>query len=211
MPSARFIRPTGISPAILLHYDFNISINDTSKNHTVAAQITGWPTINTTTFKMGTGSCYFAGNKAFSCGNVDLSQTTWSWSAWIYPTIQDAGICLAGGNAATNTGHLGIGANGGTHNLLFYAKYGVSTVFGTAVTLNQWNYCTVTKTGSTANLGVNGTVTNTTPGWTAAGSAACSIGAYANGNSYFTGYMDEVTFWNGYAIDGTIVPKRGLI
>jgi hypothetical protein len=159
------------------------------------------------------GSGYFDGTTDYlSVANntaLELGSSDFTIECWVYPTGgSGAGrdvICKRSAGGSTFGGYsLYLDTS---NNFGFVADDNTSTpwavsITGTAVTLNQWTHIAVTRSGSTWTLWRNGVSAGTATSSITINTAATSvgIGAVANGDQPFTGYISGARIVKGTAV-----------
>ena len=176
--TANFTPPTAPLTAItntnlLLNFT-NAAIFDNSSK--TVLETFGNAQISTSIKKFGTGSILFDGTgdylQAVYSPDIDLVRDTFTIEGWVYPTsantsgsrILSTGGGVAAWNATTGIQILvqttGGTASGGVLNLQISNNTGTPISVSTAavVPINQWSFISVCVSGTTAYLGINGTV-----------------------------------------------------
>jgi hypothetical protein len=140
--------------------------------------------------------------------NTAGNRTTWTWSAWVKKTSSttDREVLFSGGNAANDTDWLEFGYDNGN----FYAVSNTIAVTSSNVfrDYSAWQHIVVTYNGAqltfysngtefhsgvrTGNLGINGPYLHT-----------IGKSALTNVSRYFDGYIAEVNFIDGLALDAS--------
>ena len=133
---------------------------------------------------------------------------------WFYPTSLAATVHLIGNytaNATTDwlievlsTGTIQVFLNGSTLRLS-----------GSGVTVNQWQYISITRSGTTVTGQLNGTNLNSTPTYTLSGTFGTATKAIhigmrggSGGTNPFTGYIGDIRLVDGQAV--TTVPTAPM-
>jgi hypothetical protein len=158
------------------------------------------------------GSGYFDGTTDYlSVANntaLELGSSDFTIECWLYPTGGSGTgrdvICKRSAGSAFGGYSLYLDAS---NNFGFVADDNTSTpwavsITGTAVTLNQWTHIAVTRSGSTWTLWRNGVSAGTATSSITINTAATSvgIGAVANGDQPFTGYISGARIVKGTAV-----------
>ena len=183
----------------------------------------GTAQLSTSVKKFGTASLYLTGTTTSRLFHpyshlYDFALDTFTFEAWIYPTranttgtrIFSTGGGTAGWNSTTGI-HLLIQTSGGTTSGgQLNAQLATNTTTPTVilntsiVPINQWSFITVCVIGSTAYVGLNGTVvsgsvaTRARPSTNPTVSLGSLVGESSSSLS-FQGYMDEVRITKGIA------------
>jgi len=170
--------------------------------------------ISTSVVKFGTGSMSFNGTNSgltyvpLSLGAGDLTVEWWGY--------QNANLSYLS-NDSVYAGEIFAGNSSGALGIMFYSStqsvatniwvyvYNVSTVFqpSISISLNQWNYFALTRSGGTWRLFVNGTQVGSTS--SAAGTTNIinnkTIGwrNESGFSNWFPGYIDDLRITKGYA------------
>lgn len=230
--TANFTPPTApltaISNTQLLTNFTNAGIIDSSMNHNL--ETVGNVQISTIEKKFNTGSIYFdgAGDYLFESYSPlhDLATENFTFEAWVYPiraTTTGSRIFSTGGLGAawntTNGWHIIIQTANGTASGGFLALQifnGSTSAVGVSssivVPINSWSFVTVSVSGNSAYLGVNGTVTSGSITGKArpSGNPLMTVGIYpgeASGTGNWQGYIDDLKITKGlvkYTKDFTV-------
>lgn len=176
------------------------NIVDSSKNN-IATTPTG-VVISTTQNKYGSGSLYFNGssqyirtaaNSGFTFGTGDFTVELWFYSSatgayltlfsttWAYQTVNQLRV-----------------STGNNNNTLLLATYPGDLISAGTYSNNSWNYLTVTRSGTTLRLFLNGVITGTVTNSQSFVSDTFGLGGLSEGY-YFNGYMYDVRVTKGIA------------
>ena len=209
--------------SLILHFDGtnnSTTFTDSSRNNYFITPA-GSTIISTTQSKFGGASGYFDGTGDYlyfsNVGSpLDLVTSIFTVETWIYASQFKAGgtriFSLGGGNVAwnsTNGIHLLIQLSAtGNLNLALSNNTGtpISIVSTAALSLNTWTHVAACVNGSTAYLGVNGTVETFTglttiarPTTTPQMTIATISGENGNVSNAFQGYLDDLVVRKGIA------------
>ena len=223
--TANFTPPTApllpISNTSLLLSATNAGIFDSAVKGNWETE--GTAQLSTSVKKFGTASLYLTGTTTSRLFHpyshlYDFALDTFTFEAWIYPTranttgtrIFSTGGGTAGWNSTTGI-HLLIQTSGGTTSGgQLNAQLATNTTTPTVilntsiVPINQWSFITVCVIGSSAYVGLNGTVvsgsvaTRARPSTNPTVSLGSLVGESSSSFS-FQGYMDEVRITKGIA------------
>jgi hypothetical protein len=163
-------------------------------------------------FSVGAGewSNYFDGNDYLSVPDsaaLELGSGDFTIECWFYP-LANAYNSLVTKDAPSGTRSWGWVAwdhnSSGTLKTVFFIPAGAQVNGTAALNINAWNFLTVTRSGNTMYLGVNGSVSS--HAWTSTipdGTTAIFIGAQ-NGpggiSSYTNGYLSNVRLVVGQSV-----------
>lgn len=210
---------TAVTNTQLLLNFLNGSIVDS--NGICALETAGNAQVSTTIKKYGTGSLFFDGSGDYLqipyTHLLDLVMSDFTFEAWIYPTVANTAgtrIFSTGGGTvgwdATNGIHILIQTGNGTTSGGFLGfQIATNTASPVAVgnpvviPINQWSFITVCVQGTTAYVGVNGSVNSGSISTKArpSGTPLATVGTIpgeANASIY-GGYIDDLRITKGVA------------
>ena len=191
--------------SLLLNYT-NAGIIDNAMQNNL--ETVGNAQISTTQSKFGGSSMYFDGTGDYLVSPSNLVNSLGSdftIEAWVYPTVASGtfGLAVAGTyDGASNGGWSLIvnRSNAGPIGLGFIYANAVQSTYGTYLSTNTWTYITVSRSGSTLRLFVNGTIVTTTTYSTVDSVVApLYIGSQGTSSAPFQGYIDDLRITRGYA------------
>ena len=167
--------------------------------------------ISTSVVKYGTGSMYFDGTGDYLIGpstpNMNFGSGDFTVEAWVYRQV-DSGTTQTiyqKGRVADSNFELTFVINTSNQLEVYYSTSGTSaTLVATttaSVSQNTWTHIAVTRSGSTWRVFIGGTldVSATASVTLYTGTGRISIATNPNGDSPFTGYIDDLRITKGYA------------
>jgi hypothetical protein len=167
--------------------------------------------ISTSVKKYGTGSMYFDGTGDYLIGpstpNMNFGSGDFTVEAWVYRQV-DSGTTQTiyqKGRVADSNFELSFVINTSNKLEVYYSTSGTSaTLVATttaSVSQNTWTHVAVSRSGSTWRVFIGGTldVSATASVTLYTGTARISIATNPNGDSPFTGYIDDFRITKGYA------------
>lgn len=230
-----FYRPTGISSPCKLYIRANGANNSTTFYDDSPGHKTITPNgdikISTTQSRYGGSSAYFDGttdylslvqSTDFEITTGNFSFTFWLWlnGTWAtYRRVAAYGASTPGWNSATGW-HWLITVDANRKLQFEYQKSGNANndcgVSADPIILSTWAYCVISKSGNTVRYWINGTLEKTSTSApdlvVPSNTKYMYIGNAPGENTQcWYGYIEDFTFYNGIALDGTIRPQRSLI
>lgn len=147
----------------------------------------------------GTGDYLsIADNAAFEFGNNDFTI-----EMWIYPTSTNQYQTFVGKDSAAGT--RGFIVTSDTRSLYFAVAGGAAVVTTGKYNLAKWNFITITRSGNTIYLGINGTVesfswTTTIPDASSPLTIASQLTPGSVYVNFFSGYISNLRLVNGSSV-----------
>jgi hypothetical protein len=167
--------------------------------------------ISTSVVKYGTGSLYFDGTGDYLIGpstpNMNFGSGDFTVEAWVYRQV-DSGTTQTiyqKGRVADSNFELSFVINTSNQLEVYYSTSGTSaTLVATttaSVSQNTWTHVAVSRSGSTWRVFIGGTldVSATASVTLYTGTGRISIATNPNGDSPFTGYLDDFRITKGFA------------
>jgi len=167
--------------------------------------------ISTSVVKYGTGSLYFDGTGDYLIGpstpNMNFGSGDFTVEAWVYRQVTSGTTqtIYQKGRVADSNFELSFVINTSNQLEVYYSTSGTSaTLVATttaSVSQNTWTHIAVTRSGSTWRVFIGGTldVSATASVTLYTGTGRISIATNPNGDSPFTGYIDDLRVTKGYA------------
>jgi hypothetical protein len=167
--------------------------------------------ISTSVVKYGTGSLYFDGTGDYLIGpstpNMNFGSGDFTVEAWVYRQV-DSGATQTiyqKGRVADSNFELSFVINASNKLEVYYSTSGTSaTLVATttaSVSQNTWTHIALARSGSTWRVFIGGTldVSATASVTLYTGTGRISFATNPNGDSPFTGYIDDLRITKGYA------------
>jgi hypothetical protein len=176
---------TGAAPVAYWNMDENTgtAVRDTSGN---GFNSTSFSTPTWTRGKFGSALKFNGSSDKVKLPNPLIGSTSFSVSAWVYPTVNDGYFISAGSGGLaltlTNGGQLFCGPNG-------------QWIVGPTLAINNWYYVSAVFDGTTTYLYVNG-VKYAQGAQSFSHVYGTDLGAYNGTAGYFSGKLDEVKIYN---------------
>ena len=167
--------------------------------------------ISTSVVKYGTGSLYFDGTGDYLIGvstpNMNFGSGDFTVEAWVYRQVTSGTTqtIYQKGRVADSNFELSFVINTSNQLEVYYSTSGTSaTLVATttaSVSQNTWTHIAVARSGSTWRVFIGGTldVSATASVTLYTGTGRISIATNPNGDSPFTGYIDDLRITKGYA------------
>lgn len=179
------------------YYDFNGDTQDIMNRYHGTAT---WPTLTTDRFWLADHAYSFDGVDDYIIAThwLGTGDINFSASAWIYVTgSQTRGDIIRIGNGNPTGGREGVllyvWAKSGGNDALYYEDLGSNELSTTArINYNAWNFVSLSKTGTSITLGVNGVYETFTTSSLNISSTALFIGRRSVDSTAFNGKIDDV-------------------
>ena len=192
------VQPTGLAMYLPLDENSGTFTYDSSVNARVGT-LQAAPTW--TTGKLGNALTLNGTSQYVALGDVDVTGSAITVSAWVYPTLASQNAKVFGKQSSTSDSQGTLGLTGGKAS--FEATTGgayKSAVAPTALTLNTWSYITGVYDGTNLSIYVNGTLATAVAatGTLANNNLGWAVGrlSAAGASSYFKGSVDEVKLYS---------------
>jgi len=163
----------------------------------------GAPTSPYSTTNVG-GSGYFDGSGDFLTATLTSQAPgtgNFTYQFWVYP-LDNTAVSLFDTRAANNNTTGFTLLINGSSQLAAYTSTTVLTGSGT-VPLNAWSFVTVTRSGSTLTIYLNGTSQGTATFTNNLTDTAMRMGQYVDGTGTYTGYISGFKYVKGSADSAT--------
>ena len=191
--------PTSGQVSLLCNFTNGGIFDNTKKNVLTTA---GNARVSTSVVKYGTGAMYFDGTgdylKIPSSSNFAFGTGDFTVEFWMYPTANVPWLSLCGTQPAAITDSRGwnITVTNGSPEIAFWSD---AKFIPAAITLNQWNYVSVTRSGTTLRMFINGTIANSTTNNQNFTFDQLGVGCTGVGIQPFNGYIDDLRITKGVA------------
>lgn len=191
--------PTSGQVALLCDFTNGGIFDNTKKN---VLTTVGDAKVSTTQVKYGTGSMYFDGTgdylKIPASSNFAFGTGDFTVEFWMYPTANVPWLSLCGTQPAAITDSRGwnITITNGSPEIAFWSS---SKFIPATITLNQWNYVSVTRSGTTLRMFINGTIANSTTNSENFTYDQLGVGCTGVGIQPYNGYIDDLRITKGVA------------
>ena len=220
LPTASYSDPYFDQTVLLLHGDgTNLAQNNTfldSSTNNFTITRTGTPTQGSFSPYALNGSAYsptlhggsgsfnpsgtltdyltLAANSNFAFGTGDFTV-----EFWMYPTANVPWLTLCGTQPAAITDSRGwnITITNGSPEIAFWSS---GQFIPAAITLNQWNYVSVTRSGTTLRMFINGTIANSTTNSQNFTFDQLGVGCTGPGIQPYKGYISNMRIVKGLAV-----------
>jgi hypothetical protein len=204
--------PTSGQVSLLCDFT-NAGIFDNTKKNVLTT--VGNARVSTSVVKFGTGSMYFDGTGDYltlpSNNNFAFGTGDFTVEFWMYPTANTPWLTLCGTQPAAITDPAGwnITITNGSPVIAFWSN---AQFIPAAITLNQWNYVSVTRAGTTLRMFINGTIANSTTNSQNFTYNQLGVGCTGVGIQPYNGYIDDLRITKGVAryIENFTPPTRAL-
>ena len=191
--------PTSGQVSLLCDFTNAGIFDNTKKNNLVTV---GNAQISTSVVKFGTGSMYFDGTGDYltlpASSNFAFGTGDFTVEFWMYPTANTPWLTLCGTQPAAITDSRGwnIAITNGSPQISFWSS---AQFIPAAITLNQWNYVSVTRSGTTLRMFINGTIANSTTNSQNFTFNQLGVGCTGVGIQPYNGYIDDLRITKGVA------------
>jgi hypothetical protein len=191
--------PTSGQVALLCDFT-NAGIFDNTKKNVLTT--VGNARVSTSIVKFGTGSMYFDGTGDYltlpSNNNFAFGTGDFTVEFWMYPTANTPWITLCGTQPAAITDPAGwnITITNGSPEIAFWSN---AQFVPATIILNQWNYVSVTRSGTTLRMFINGTIANSTTNSQNFTYNQLGVGCTGVGIQPYNGYIDDLRITKGVA------------
>jgi len=204
-----FVLPTAPLTAItnttlLLNSTNSAIIDNTMMNNLETA---GDAKISTVQSKFGGSSMYFDGTGDYlttpTSPSLDFGTGDFTIECWIYPSALTSNRIILDRWTSGNAGGWQLYWRSTGTSIAFYVGAAIllQDPSTTNIALNTWAYVTVTRSGTTNRLFINGTVVATATDSTSLSSTLpLTVGSQlSTGTNYFNGYIEDLRITKGYA------------
>jgi len=136
-------------------------------------------------------------NDYIDLGTMPAFSADFTWSAWIYPTIQPIGTVYRMIYTQGTSANAPYFALRGTKLHFYSPQSGVYETIAGFITYGQWSHVSVVRESNVINLYKNGVVEGSGDAMTGAvASSIGQIGKYFNLSAFWNGKLDEVALFN---------------
>ena len=191
--------PTSGQVSLLCDFTNGGIFDNTKKN---VLTTVGNANVSTSIVKFGSGSMAFDGTGDYltipSSSNFAFGTGDFTVEFWMYPTANTPWLSLCGTQpgAITDSRGWSLSITNGSPEIAFWS----STKFiPAAITLNQWTHVSVTRSGTTLRMFINGTIANSTTNSENFTFDQLGVGCTGVGIQPYNGYIDDIRITKGIA------------
>jgi hypothetical protein len=191
--------PTSGQVSLLCDFTNGGIFDNTKKN--VLTTVDG-AKVSTSVVKYGTGSMYFDGTGDYltlpASSNFAFGTGDFTVEFWMYPTANAPWLSLCGTQpgAISDSRGWSIAITNGSPQISFWSS---AQFIPAAITLNQWNYVSITRAGTTLRMFINGTIANSTTNSENFTFNQLGVGCNGPGIQPYNGYIDDLRITKGVA------------